>query len=121
MNEKNKRPPELADSKGASKTKHLKNNNTQINRKNQSFDRATLPCPRDYYSNYFSLRKRSGWTNVRCCFHSPDKFASLSLNLDEGHFKCHACDAKGGDVLAFHMQKFDLGFVEACKDLGVWR
>ena len=32
--------------------------------------------------------------NMRCPFHD-DRKASLSLNLDEGTFNCHACNEKG--------------------------
>ncbi len=31
-----------------------------------------------------------------------------------------ACDAKGGNVLAYHMQLHGLEFVEAAKQLGAW-
>jgi hypothetical protein len=31
-----------------------------------------------------------------------------------------ACGAKGGDVLAFHMQLNGLGFIAAAKSLGAW-
>jgi len=30
------------------------------------------------------------------------------------------CGARGGDVLAFHMHKHGLHFVDACKQLGAW-
>jgi hypothetical protein len=30
------------------------------------------------------------------------------------------CEAKGGDVLAFHMQRHGMGFVDACKALNAW-
>jgi hypothetical protein len=31
-----------------------------------------------------------------------------------------SCHEKGGDVIAFHMKRFDLNFKEACIDLGAW-
>jgi hypothetical protein len=31
-----------------------------------------------------------------------------------------ACCAKGGDVLAFHMQRYGLSFIDAAKALGAW-
>ena len=30
------------------------------------------------------------------------------------------CEAKGGDVIAFHMARYGLPFIEACKALGAW-
>jgi hypothetical protein len=31
-----------------------------------------------------------------------------------------ACGARGGDVLAFHMQRYELRFIDAAKALGAW-
>jgi len=31
-----------------------------------------------------------------------------------------ACGAKGGDILAFHMERYGFNFVEAVKALGAW-
>jgi putative DNA primase/helicase len=45
---------------------------------------------------------------------------SLSVNLETGCFFCFACGAKGGDMLDFHRQVHDLGFVEAARELGAW-
>jgi hypothetical protein len=31
-----------------------------------------------------------------------------------------ACGTRGGDVLAFHMRRYELGFIDAAKSLGAW-
>ena len=57
----------------------------------------------------------------RCPFHD-DQHPSLSVNLDTGAFRCRvpACGVHGRDVLAFHMQRHGLGFIDACKALNAW-
>jgi DNA primase len=86
----------------------------------RGFRREYLPTPRTYYERALSITAgRSGWRTVRCPFHN-DKHASLSVHLDHGGFRCHACGAKGGDVLAFHMLRHGLGFKAAAKELGAW-
>jgi DNA primase len=72
-----------------------------------------------FYSKEFNGMKRKGdWATVLCPFHA-DHTASLNVNLKDGHFKCFACGAKGGDVLDFVRKRYGLGFVDACKKLGV--
>jgi 5S rRNA maturation endonuclease (ribonuclease M5) len=51
-----------------------------------------------------------------CPFHEDRKTPNLAVYYD-GHFKCFACDAKGGDILAFHQQKHKLTFPETLKEL----
>ena len=85
------------------------------------FDRALLPDPLVYYeAEGLKLIGHGRWRTTRCCFHE-DKKPSLSVNVEHGGFKCHACGAKGGDVLAFHMLRHGLAFVSAAKALGAWR
>lgn len=85
-----------------------------------AFKHARLPDAADYYAKHLGkLRKAGKWSSARCPFHE-DTAPSLSINLDHGGFCCHACGAKGGDVLAFHMRLKDLDFVSAAKDLGAW-
>jgi hypothetical protein len=84
------------------------------------FCRAFLPSPKKYYGQIFELASTTEeWTKVLCPFHD-DHNPSLSLNLYSGGFNCFACEAKGGDIVAFHMLYHDMGFIEACKDLGAW-
>jgi len=54
-----------------------------------------------------------------CPFHDNTR-PSLRVRLDTGGFRCMTCDAKGGDVLAFHMRRHGLHFIEAAKALGAW-
>tara|TARA_Y100001934_G_scaffold280046_1_gene385635 strand:- start:355 stop:654 length:300 start_codon:yes stop_codon:yes gene_type:complete len=84
------------------------------------FDRSSIPDPVQYYSQYFSIPQNRRRVLVPCCFHD-DQTPSLSLNLTDGWFNCFGCGAKGGDVLAFHMLKHNMKFIQACKDLGVLR
>ena len=83
-------------------------------------NRALLPNPIDYLKAQGMSPKGSGlWRDLVCPFHD-DTSPSLRINSDKGGFKCMACGAKGGDIIAFHMQLKSIGFVEACKQLGVW-
>jgi hypothetical protein len=69
-----------------------------------------LPTPYSYYKKLFPyIVSGREWVNVRCCFHI-DKNPSLSINLKSGGYFCHACGAKGGDVLSFHMRKNQMTF-----------
>ena len=100
------------------------NNNRSRNlttkRYDRKFDRSLLPAPASYYSNEFSgLKTKSEWVNVCCCFHD-DFRPSLSINMVIGNFKCHACGAKGHDIIAFHMQRYDTTFPQAVTYFGAW-
>jgi hypothetical protein len=50
---------------------------------------------------------------ARCPFHGGDNPSALLVHLDEGHFRCFACGAKGGSIFAFEMemQRLELGHV----------
>lgn len=85
-----------------------------------SFNRALLPCPADYFrSQALTLVGTGRWLSARCPFH-PDGHPSLRVSIDTGAFRCMACGAHGGDVVAFHMLRHKLPFVEAAKALGAW-
>ena len=85
-----------------------------------AFNRDRLPHPQDYYRGEgIKLLGTGGWRKALCPFHVDTK-PSLSVRFETGAFKCHACGAHGGDVLAFHMQRHGLRFVEAVKALGAW-
>lgn len=86
------------------------------------FRRDALPPASVYYSEQLglNLNGRSGWVPAICPFHD-DSAPSLSVNLNHGAFVCHACGAKGGDVLDFHRQHHGLGFKSAAQALGAWR
>lgn len=84
------------------------------------FDRERLPDPITYFeAEGLRLVGRGTWRTTRCVFHD-DTHPSLSVNVETGGFKCHACNAHGGDLLAFHRQLHRLGFKDAAKALGAW-
>ena len=84
-----------------------------------SFIRDRLPDALDYFAREgLELSARGKWRTARCVFH--DGSDSMRINTQTGGFCCMVCEAKGGDVLAFHMQRHGLGFVDACKALGAW-
>lgn len=80
-------------------------------------DRGRLPDPVGYYRGQgFELNGRAIWRSERCPFHD-DRHPSFRINTVDGGFYCPACDAKGGDIIAFHMAKFGLSFADAVIDL----
>lgn len=84
------------------------------------FKRDLLPRPAEYFRSQGLLLTGAGeWKNARCPFHNDTK-PSLRVRLDTGGFRCMVCGVKGGDVLAFHMQRYGLRFHEAAKQLGAW-
>jgi len=86
----------------------------------RGYRRALLPDPATYYPKHLaSLHARGDWADARCPFHD-DESPSLSVSLTHGGYYCHACGAKGGDVLAFHRKLTGMTFSEAAKDLNAW-
>lgn len=84
------------------------------------FNRDLLPNPGLYFREQGLKLKGGGeWKSALCPFHA-DTTPSLRLRLDSGGFRCMACGAHGGDVLAFHMQLYGLDFISAAKALGAW-
>ena len=85
------------------------------------FDRNLLPNPIKYYSEQgLKLTGDGEWRKALCPFHKETR-PSLGVRLESGSFRCMACGASGGDVLAFHMLRYGMGFMEAAKSLGAWR
>lgn len=84
------------------------------------FSRKALPSAIHYYETQNIKLKGAGtWRDALCPFH-PDTKPSLRINIERGAYRCMVCGAHGGDVLAFHMHKHGLTFIEACKQLGAW-
>jgi hypothetical protein len=84
------------------------------------FKRSLLPRPAEYFKSQGLILTGGGeWKNAICPFHNDTK-PSLRVRLDTGGFRCMVCGAKGGDALAFHMQRYGLRFHEAAKQLGAW-
>lgn len=56
---------------------------------------------------------RGGWQSVRCAFHN-DHVKSARLNIDNGGFRCFACDM-AGDVYSLIMKREGVTYGEALK------
>lgn len=85
------------------------------------FNRDLLPDPQSFFeAQGMKLRGRGAWRMTKCVFHD-DSRASLSVNVHTGAFRCHSCQASGGDVLAFHRLLTGKGFREAAAELGALR
>lgn len=64
---------------------------------------------RDFYERYYRLSLHPDWIpgqNAHCVFHHPDRNPSLSVNVDDGVWYCHACGF-GGGVLDFEKRVLD--------------
>lgn len=84
-----------------------------------TFIRDRLPEPMCFFeSQGLVLTSRGKWRTTRCEFH--DGSDSMRINTENGAWACMSCGAKGGDVLAYHMQITGVDFVQATKDLGCW-
>lgn len=84
-------------------------------------DHQSLPTPETYLRERGLLTQhgRGEWVSIRCPAHKngDEAHASLRVSLRDGHFRCHACGATGGDVLALHRLVSGLGFRDAVRDL----
>ena len=84
-----------------------------------SFDRNKLPDPVNYFEGQdLRLTGRGKWRTTECKFHGGSD--SMRINLASGGWVCMSCGAKGGDVLAYHMQAHGLEFIDAATQLGAW-
>jgi hypothetical protein len=86
-----------------------------------ALNRSLLPTALDYYTGTCAMKLIGAgvWRSTLCPFHN-DSQPSLRINTTGGGYKCMVCEAKGGDVLAFHMARHGLPFIDACKALGAW-
>lgn len=85
----------------------------------KSFTKSLLPDPVTYFEGLgLRLVGRGDWRTTKCLFHGGSD--SLRINVRSGGWVCMSCGAKGGDVLAFHMEFQGMDFVSAAKDLGAW-
>lgn len=91
-------------------------------RERARLDRASLPTPATYLSQQGLMtgKSRGEWVSIRCPAHKSGDEAhpSMRVSLVDGHYFCHACAAKGGDVIALHRLRTGLGFRAAVTDLG---
>lgn len=88
----------------------------------RELDRASLPSPLQYLTKRGALigKPRGEWAQIRCPAHKggDERNPSMSVSLVDGHFACHACGAKGGDVIELHRLATGLRFPAAVHDLG---
>jgi hypothetical protein len=88
------------------------------------FDKKLLPSAKAFYKSQLRGLGRpsgSGWASARCPFNGhADENPSFSVHLEKGCFKCHACGAKGPDIIKFVMIRDRCGFVGAVTALGAW-
>lgn len=89
---------------------------------NGALDRGSLPTPLHYLAerNLLSAKHRGLWAAIRCPAHKSgtEDHPSLRVSVADGHFKCMACGAKGGDIVALHRLITGLGFRDAVRDMG---
>lgn len=84
------------------------------------FKKHKLPQVANYYHSQGIRYIGSGaWRRAKCPFHR-DQGLHLLVRVENGAFRCLECQAKGGDVLAFHQQRYKLGFKAAALQLGAW-
>ena len=89
-------------------------------RSRAQFERERLPDPLHYFeAEGLQLIGRGAWRSAVCPFHD-DHHPSMRVNMETGAFRCMACGVHGGDVLAFHSQKYGLAFRKAAQALGAW-
>ena len=71
-----------------------------------------------FYHEYFHNHRvlGNGEWQVQCPFHDDTK-PSMTVNVKNGLFNCHACDAKG-DFIDFYCRKTGRSFSDAVNDLG---
>jgi DNA primase len=94
-------------------------------KKHGNFNKFSLPMPIVVLTRLGLKPKREnygGYWVLRCPFHKAGQEINPSLNLHQvdGHFRCHACGIRGGDILDFYMKFTGKGFIDAACDLGAW-
>jgi DNA primase len=88
-----------------------------------SFRRDRLPPAKFFYQLELVKLTRpnsKGYALGRCPFHDSKSGKSLSVNINDGHFHCFGCDAKGGDIIAFLRKLEGYSFEKAARVLGCW-
>jgi len=104
----------------ASKKIIRKNDTKKSARYKRKFNRNLLPISSDYYLGKLKqFYKRKNQATALCPFHN-ERNPSFSVNLKTGAFICFACGISGSSIIDFHIKRYNLNFVSACKELGVW-
>ena len=88
----------------------------------RSLDHESLPTSLQYLTERGLLKgkARGEWAAITCPAHKggAEQTPSLRVSQIDGHYRCHACGVKGGDIVALHRLVTGLGFREAVRDLG---
>jgi CHC2 zinc finger len=83
------------------------------------YRRDLLPDPLPFFeAEGVPLTGPGRWKTGPCHFHGGSD--SLRVNTQSGGWCCMNCDAKGGDALAYAMQRYGLEFVQAARMLGAY-
>lgn len=89
--------------------------------RDKRLDRGSLPTPLHYLTErgLHKGKQRGQWVTIRCPAHKSgaEDHPSMRVSVFDGHFKCHACGAKGGDLVALHRLITGLGFRDAVRDM----
>lgn len=107
------------------KEKHQRHYRQSSEHKQDRFKKENLPLPIDvlrWLGITVSKTNNSEYLSIFCPFHKNGQENTPSLNIHKGrgNYRCHACGAKGGDILAFYMSVKRKDFIQAAKDLGAW-
>jgi hypothetical protein len=89
------------------------------------FNRSLLPAPITVLTQFgIHLGKinHRGYWQLYCPFHKDGKESNPSLNLHhvDGHYRCHSCGTKGGDILEFYIKLTRKRFIDASREFGAW-
>ena len=109
--------------RAANQSKHGKFSDS-LQRKQANSSGLSLPAPAKILDSLgIKYHQKGEWLHVYCPFHKngQEKNPSLNLQTEIGYYKCHACGAKGGDVLAFYMAITGKRFIESVRELVAWR
>ena len=95
-------------------------NNATLHRRELVKDSLPTPCHYLTKRDLLKRQPRGEWAVITCPAHKggAEKTPSLSVSLVDGHFRCFACGASGGDVVALHRLITGQKFVDAVRDLG---
>ena len=82
-----------------------------------TFEHELHLTPSEYYLTQFpGISTNRKFVKVKCPFHD-DTRPSLSINLEEGWYRCFSCGAKGGGIVKFHMTRYSLNYKQTIKEL----
>lgn len=93
-----------------------------VGKRGCNLDRASLPTPLQYLHDRHLIagKQRGQWLSIVCPAHKAggEHHPSMRVSVADGHYRCMACGAKGGDIIALHRLITGVGFRAAVNDLG---